>query len=133
MPEPDFERAHYCWRCGQPVVVTGAQFCKDCGAPLGSGHFFALNPGFNPVLAAALSILPGLGHIYKGRPARGVMWFFGVAFAYSVGFPLGILLHLICASNAALKGALEDDAFMRLGRNRRRNRRRRQGPFGEQL
>ena len=87
MPEPDFEQAHYCWRCGQPVVVTGAQFCKECAAPLADGHFFALNPGFNPVLAAVLSIVPGLGHMYKGRPARGVMWFFGVASAnYGVGF-----------------------------------------------
>ena len=133
MPETDFEQAHYCWRCGQPVVVTGAQFCKECAAPLADGHFFALNPGFNPVLAAVLSIVPGLGHMYKGRPARGVMWFFGVAFAYSAGLPVGLLLHLICASNAALKGALEDDAFLRLRRNRRRFRRRRSGPFGEQL
>ena len=133
MPEPDFEQAHYCWRCGQPVVVTGAQFCKDCGAPLAGGHFFALNPGFKPVLAAVLSIVPGLGHIYKGRPARGVAWFFGVAFAYSVGFPFGLLLHLICALNAALKGALEDDAFSRLRSSRRRIRHRRSGPFGERL
>jgi hypothetical protein len=80
-----------------------------------------------------LSNIPGLGHIYKGRPARGLTWFFGVAFAYSVGLPLGLLLHVICASNAALKGALEDDAFMRLRHNRRRNRRRRSGPFGERL
>ena len=132
MPEPDFEQARYCWRCGQPVVVTGAQFCKDCGAPLAGGHFFALNPGFNPVLAALLSIIPGLGHIYKGRPMRGVMWLFGVVFAYSLGFSLGLLLHLICASNAALKGALEDDAVRRLGRNRRRNRRRRAASLEEQ-
>ena len=129
MPEPVFEQARYCWRCGRPVVVTGAQFCKDCGAPLAGGHFFALNPGFNPVFAALLSIIPGLGHIYKGRPVRGVMWLFGVLFAYSLGFSLGLLLHLICASNAALKGALEDDALRRLGRNRRRNRRRRPAPL----
>jgi hypothetical protein len=134
VPEPVFEQAHYCWRCGQPVVVTGAQFCKECGAPLAGGHFFALNPGFNPVLAAVFSIIPGGGHIYKRRPASAVRWFLGVMFAYIfLSIPVGFVLHLICASNAALKGALEDDAFMRLRGNRRRLRRRRSGPFGEQL
>ncbi len=122
MPEPEFEKARYCWRCGQPVIVTEAKFCKDCGAPLAGGRFFARNPGFNPVMAAILSIIPGLGHVYKGRPARGAMWFFGVTFAYGLNPSLGILMHVICALNAALKGAISDDAFAR-GRRRRRSHR----------
>ena len=97
MPELRLERAQYCWRCGRPVVVAGAEFCKDCGAPLAGGRFFARNPGFNPVIAAALSIVPGLGHVYKGRPGRGAGWFFAIFFAYGMNPALGLLLHVICA------------------------------------
>lgn len=124
MPESDFEKASYCWRCGLPIVVSNAAFCKDCGAPLGGGRFFARNPGFNPVMAALLSIIPGLGHLYKGRVGAGAMWFFGVMFAYASNPALGLLLHIICASNAALKGAIDEEAMQHLRRNRRRNRRR---------
>jgi hypothetical protein len=120
VPEPDLEKASYCWRCGQPVVVAAAEFCKDCGAPLAGGRFFARNPGFNPVVAALLSVVPGLGHVYKGAPGRGASWFFGVVIAYMMNPSLGLILHVICASNAALKGAIEDDAFRRMRHGRRR-------------
>jgi hypothetical protein len=106
------------------VVVAAAEFCKDCGAPLAGGRFFARNPGFNPVLAALLSVIPGLGHVYKGWPGRGAAWFFGVMFAYSANVSLGLLLHVICASNAALKGAIEGDAFAHMRHARRRHRHR---------
>jgi hypothetical protein len=112
------------------VVVAGAEFCKDCGAPLAGGRFFARNPGFNPVIAAALSIVPGLGHVYKGRPGRGAGWFFAIFFAYGMNPALGLLLHVICAANAALQGAIQDDAF---ARGRRRGRARRpSASFGDQ-
>ena len=65
--------------------------------------------GFNPILALVLSIVPGVGHIYRGKPFRGIMWFFGVSFAYAMGPPLGILIHLVCAANAAFSGALRED------------------------
>jgi len=130
VPEPEFEKARYCWRCGQPVVVPAAEFCKDCGAPLAGGQFFTRDPGFNPVIAALLSVVPGLGHVYKGRPGRGAAWFFGVIFGYSLAFPLGLILHVICASNAGLKGAIQEDAFRRMRRDRMRHRRRM--PPGEQ-
>jgi hypothetical protein len=109
------------------VVVSNAAFCKDCGAPLGGGRFFSRNPGFNPVMAALLSVIPGLGHLYKGRVGAGVGWFFGVTFAYTANPALGLLLHVICASNAALKGAIDDEAMNHLRRNRRRRRPMREG------
>ncbi len=101
------------------MVVTGAEFCKDCGAPLAGSRFFAKNPGFNPVMAAILSLVPGLGHVYKGRPGRGAVWFFVVSFAYAASPSFGLLMHLICAANAALKGAVDEHAFARIGRRRR--------------
>ncbi len=116
MPETEFEQPRYCWRCGRPVVVAQAEFCKDCGAALAGSRLLAPNPGFKPSVAAFLSIIPGLGHVYKGRPARGALWFFCVAFAYTFQPPLGLLLHLVCAANAALKGALNDRAIARIPR-----------------
>ena len=45
----------------------------------------APGPGFNPVLALVLSIVPGVGHIYRGKPFKGIMWFFFVSIAYGMG------------------------------------------------
>jgi hypothetical protein len=113
------EPARFCSRCGQPVVVTGAQFCKECGAPLAGTSIFAHDPGFNPVTAALLSIIPGLGHVYKRQPARGAIWFFAVMIAYGTGPQLGVLLHVICAINAAIKGAIAGDSTRTRGRRGR--------------
>ncbi len=70
------------------------------------------DPGFSPLLALVLSIVPGVGQIYRGKPMRGILWFFGVSLAYSAGPPFGILIHLICAANAAFSGALREDTLM---------------------
>ena len=103
MADRDFEKPRFCSRCGAPIVVAEASFCKSCGR----------NPGFNPVLALLLSIVPGVGHIYRGRPFKGVMWFFFVSIAYGMGPPLGILIHVICAANAAFSGTLREDMLAR--------------------
>ncbi len=101
------------------MVVAQAEFCKDCGAALATSRLLAPNPGYKPAVAALLSIIPGLGHVYKGRPARGALWFFGVSAAYIINPSVGFLLHLICAANAALKGALNDRATIRVPRHLR--------------
>jgi TM2 domain-containing membrane protein YozV len=111
--EPGFEKPQFCARCGQPIVVADASFCKQCGAALTRVPLLRRDPGFNPTLALVLSIWPGLGHFYRGRFFRGVLWFFGVLAAYSTGPMLGILIHLICASNAAFSGVIREDAFSR--------------------
>ena len=67
--------------------------------------------GYSPLLALVLSIVPGVGHIYRGKPGKGILWFFGVSFAYGMGPPLGILIHIICAANAAFSGALRQDVM----------------------
>lgn len=61
------------------------------------------------MLALVLSIVPGVGHIYRGKPFKAVLWFFGVSFAYLFGPPLGILIHIICAANAAFADTLRAD------------------------
>ena len=98
---PDEEATRYCSRCGQEVVVPDAAFCKSCGAELSVPGSRARAIDGRSVTAALLSVVPGLGHLYRGRIFAGVLWFFGVAFAYHLG-PVGFLIHLACAANAAL-------------------------------
>ena len=113
MAEAEFEKPRFCSRCGQPVVVAGAQYCKQCGAPLAGSRILRHDPGFSPVLALVLSIIPGVGQIYRGKPFRGMMWFFGVLFAYTIFPGFGILIHLICAANAAFSGVIREDVLVR--------------------
>lgn len=120
MPDSLFDLPRFCSRCGQPIVVAKAKFCKDCGAPVAGTQTFAGEPRFNPIVAFVLSIIPGLGQIYKGRVMRGVVWFCAVILAYALG-PLGPILHFICALNAAVQGSLRDERFAG-PRSRRRGR-----------
>jgi len=119
VPEAEFyDKPRFCSRCGLPIVVDGAGFCKECGAPLNARSTIGPGSGMRPAIPFLLSVIPGLGHIYQGHTMRGVMWFFGVAFAYGAG-PIGYLIHLICAVNAASYGTNRYDE-----RRRRRGRRR---------
>ena len=113
MADADFENPRFCSRCGQPIVVAEASYCKSCGAPTTRFPLLRRGSGFNPVIALVLSIVPGVGHIYRGKPFRGVMWFFFVSIAYGMGPPFGILIHLICAANAAFSGTLREDLMAR--------------------
>jgi hypothetical protein len=96
----------FCSNCGHPVVVGDARFCKDCGAALAGGIRLKQHLDWNPWLAGCLSLVPGLGQLYKGQRWQAVAWFFGVVIAYGA-FPFGALTHLVCVANAALGGALE--------------------------
>lgn len=96
----------FCSSCGRPVVVTDASFCKECGGALASGLRLRPDLGWNPWMAAGLSVVPGLGHFYKGRRVQAMVWLVAVVLAYTA-YPFGYLLHLICAANAALGDAIE--------------------------
>ena len=50
----------------------------------------------SPGLAAVLSVLPGLGHVYSGRLAAGVVWFLATNFAYWAVLVPGFLVHAVC-------------------------------------
>ena len=114
MPEAEFETPRFCARCGQPIVVADASFCKACGAPLTRFPLLRRDAGFNPIIALMLSIIPGVGHIYRGKAFKGVMWFFGVSFAYTAMGPvMGALIHFLCAANAAFSGVIREDALAR--------------------
>jgi hypothetical protein len=111
--DADFEKPRFCSRCGHPIVVADASFCKACGAPVTRFPLLRRRGGFNPMLALVLSIVPGVGHLYRGRPLKAILWFFGVSFAYGLGPPLGILIHIICAANAAFADTLREDMLAR--------------------
>jgi TM2 domain-containing membrane protein YozV len=87
-------------------MVAGAVYCKDCGGTLAGSQRLVHARDYNPVTAALLSIVPGLGHLYRGKPGRAVIWFFVVIVAYSLG-PIGYLIHLACCANAALSGSVQ--------------------------
>ena len=108
------EPPRFCSRCGSPVVVTDALYCKDCGAPLAATVWLNRNLTWRPWTALLLSIVPGLGHWYKGQIFRGIIWFLVVGFFYLIQ-PLGLMMHIICAGNAALSGALKQDLPLRWG------------------
>lgn len=113
MPRPETEKPRFCSQCGQPVVVADAMFCKECGAPLASQAWIRRDITWRPTVAAALSLVPGLGHLYRGHPWKAIAWFLGVAMAYPLAYPLGFVLHLVCAGNAALSGAIQENAVIR--------------------
>ena len=121
VPDADFfGQPRFCSRCGQPVIVEGASFCKECGNALeAAGAKRNFNP--RPLIAFVLSIVPGLGHIYQGHIGRGIAWFFGVAIAHGMG-PIGYVLHLICAFNAASYGSNRGDEWFRRRHRRRTDR-----------
>ena len=83
-----------------------------CDIPYGL-RLLRRTPGFNPVLALIFSIVPGVGHIYRGKPFKGIMWFFFVSIAYGMGPAFGILIHIICAANAAFSDAIREDMLAR--------------------
>jgi len=97
-----------CGRCGAPLANASA-ICANCGA----APTYGARPyrRHNPWAAAALSVIPGLGHIYLGHWKKGLVYmalaggleFFGfdldlTGIGAAVGIPLelggfGIWIH----------------------------------------
>jgi hypothetical protein len=106
-------RPRFCAQCGERLCVNDAKFCKECGAPLAASTWLEQELSWRPLVALILSVIPGLGQLYKGHPWRALLWFGGVSLMYSVAPPFGFLLHIICAANAALSGSVRETAFTR--------------------
>lgn len=119
MPDPRIERPRFCAQCGSPVVVPDANYCKNCGAPL---TWLNRDISWRPVRAMFLSVIPGLGQLYKGQPARGLLWFIFVVVFLLYATPIGVLLWVICAGNAAVAGAMPGETIATTTRHSRRRR-----------
>jgi len=116
---PDRERTAFCQNCGKPLcqectrTVGSAVFCEPClaaklsgvGAPpdasSSGGYTYPnaaygaavppVNPGEpNPGLAALLGIIPGVGAMYNGQYAKGVVHLIVFAILISLADEHGI-------------------------------------------
>ena len=80
-----------CGRCGT-LLTNPASACPRCGAPASGG--FRSGPAVpqhkSPALAAALAIVPGLGHFYLGHNLKGIGYLLGVGGLQFFGFDLDL-------------------------------------------
>src|SRR5437879_13131743 len=67
-----------CGRCGALLTNPNAP-CPRCGSPASGAYQGVYRPTRkSPALAAALAIVPGLGHFYLGHNVKGVAYLVGV-------------------------------------------------------
>jgi TM2 domain-containing membrane protein YozV len=79
-----------CGHCGS-LLANPAAPCPRCGAPA-SGRFqgTAVPVRKSAALAAALAIVPGLGHFYLGHNLKGVGYLAGIAGLQFFGLDLDL-------------------------------------------
>jgi hypothetical protein len=92
-----------CPYCGHPLPKD-AQACDRCDWTRGATQ--TAEGKASDAMAVLLSIIPGLGHIYKGHKLVGFLWMFGAipagifvliaAFA-SAGFGIALFFLYLCA------------------------------------
>jgi B-box zinc finger len=117
---PDRENVAFCQNCGKPLcqectrVVGSAVFCEPClaarlagaGTPPAAGPYTAAEPNAaytapgaipppmhgepNPGLAALLGLIPGVGAMYNGQYAKGVVHLIVFAILVSLADEHGI-------------------------------------------
>jgi TM2 domain-containing membrane protein YozV len=80
-----------CGRCGAHLTNPSGP-CPRCGSPASGGYYAAAipRPRKSPGLAAALAVIPGLGHFYLGQNVRGVAFLVGVVGLQFFGFDLDL-------------------------------------------
>jgi hypothetical protein len=100
-----FPRAEFvaftCPLCNAPLIAEHRAECTNCDwvakpapdatTPLGT---------FRDRAAVVLSVIPGLGHIYKGYNLIGAVFMFGIVFAILMGFEKNLLQLLPGAGQA---------------------------------
>jgi len=79
-----------CGRCGALLSDPGAP-CPRCGASASGGYRRSAIPERkSPILAAALAIVPGLGHFYLGHHLKGFGYLLGVGLLQFFGLDLDL-------------------------------------------
>ena len=84
----------YCGNCGA-LLVNPKAACPRCGAPASGGYYGSSAAAIprarkSPGLAAALAVLPGLGHFYLGQNVKGFAYLLGVFGLQFFGFDLDL-------------------------------------------
>lgn len=75
-----------CGTCGT-VLPNLTATCPECGA-----HPAGVRYRKSPLLAAALSLVPGCGHFYLGQPVKGLFFLFGCGGLEALGLDLDLTL-----------------------------------------
>ena len=67
-----------CGHCGALLANPGAA-CPSCGSPA-SGGYQGTRPRDrkNPIVAAGLALIPGVGHFYLGHNMKGIGYLLGI-------------------------------------------------------
>jgi TM2 domain-containing membrane protein YozV len=80
-----------CGRCGSSLPSPSAT-CPKCGAAPSQGFNTrrAARSRKNPALAAALAIVPGMGHVYLGHNLKGLFFLLACGGMEFVGIDLDL-------------------------------------------
>ncbi len=80
-----------CGRCGSPLPNPSST-CPRCGARPSQGFNSrrAARSRKNPALAAALAIVPGMGHVYLGHNLKGLFFLLACGGMEFVGIDLDL-------------------------------------------
>jgi ribosomal protein L40E len=89
-PEPRMDDKMACPYCGH-LLPKDAQRCDKCDWTRGKAQ--PADATASDAMAVILSIIPGLGHIYKGHKLAGFLWMIGA-------IPVGIFVLLAAFASA---------------------------------
>jgi hypothetical protein len=79
-----------CGRCGALLTNPNAP-CPRCGSPASGGYSTPVaRVHKSPGLAAALAIVPGLGHFYLGHNMKGLAYLLGIGGLQFFGLDLDL-------------------------------------------
>jgi hypothetical protein len=109
-----------CPLCGAPLNPQNPSACEKCDWTSASSIQQATGT-FRDRTAVALSVIPGLGHIYKGHRLSGALYMMGAGFAIfaaivastaTAGFGilllplywLGVMLHVFYVEDLVVTG-----------------------------
>jgi len=90
MLDSDMASEVLCGKCGALLTNPNAP-CPRCGAPA-SGRYQGpvARTRKSPIVAAALAVVPGLGHFYLGENKKGIAYLVGVGALEFFGFDLDL-------------------------------------------
>lgn len=92
MLDSDMASEVLCGRCGTLLTNPNAP-CPKCGAPASGRYQGPVVRGRkNPLMAAALAVVPGLGHFYLGENKKGIAYLIGIGGLEFFGFDLDLTM-----------------------------------------
>ncbi len=94
--QPESADTMQCPYCGA-ILPKGAEACTECDWTREATT--PAEPKASDAMAVLLSIIPGLGHIYKGHKLVGFLWMFGA-------IPAGIFVFLAAIASAGFGAGL---------------------------